>query len=544
MANEPYLSAKFRVWAEFERTGITFDDVISVSASFALNTIPTASLVVAVGVNAVTGEPATIHDARTKLQPRDKVKVKIEILPGAGDTEKLAPGTYTVFDGFFIGIGYQRSENQANYTLSLVHWADDLNNSSAINGNWFPGVPHDYAQQALIDIAMPGVGAAADGSPICRLDKTIPTYDNATKDVWELVLKPMLTALANFAGRVVQTPGTQDASNNAALEAFKRMPGDGEKYYKKLALSLDGGLSPANFELSFTSYLGQSLNDSLAQNSFWAKIVAEYSGQFLFALSPAVDWVLPIPFCAGLRWTAAAKTIKATDYNYASFNANMSQIIESVDILYPYDSMTGAVRLADSPPATRPSYYKPAASFPKLGDRKGISGLRLFKNTPDWVAKLSSTAALALAATTERRSTAAANPGGETAGDLESVDEAYKKYTPIVEKYAKHFYLTEVLQQRYGELSGPLRFDIAPGSIVKIFTPARDRALGVGETEFVVASVISVSYVINAERAIAGTSFAIAHTKIEKELQSDLYSAESPPLYKEAWYGGPLAEKE
>jgi hypothetical protein len=495
-------------------------------------------------MNAVTGKPATIHDARTKLQPRDKVKVKIQILPGAGDTEKLAPGTYTVFDGFFIGIGYQRSENQANYTLSLVHWADDLNNSSAINGNWFPGVPHDYAQQALIDIAKPGAGAEADGAPICRLDKTIPTRANAEEDIWEKVLKPTLTALAKFSGGLLQTPGTQDERNSAALAAFERMPGKGKKYYKPLGLSLADGVGAANFDLSFTSYIGQSLNDSLAQNSFWAKIVAEYSGQFLFALSPAVDWVLPVPFCAGLRWTDAAKTIKATDYNYASFNANMSQIIESVSIIYPYDSFTGAVRTPDSPPATRPSHYKPAASYPDFGNKKGVAGLRLFKNTPDWLAKLSPAAALGQSATVERRSLAVGNKGGETVGDLEDVEEAYKKYASIVERYAKHFYLTEVLQQRYGELSGPLRFDIAPGSIVKIFTPARDRALGVGETEFVVASVISVSYVINAERAMAGTSFAIAHTKIEKELQSDLYSAESPPLYKEAWYGGPLAEKE
>lgn len=544
MANEPYLSAKFRVWAEFERAGITFNDVISVSASFALNTIPTASLVVAVGINALTGKPATIHDARTKLQPRDKVKVKIEILPGTGDIEKLAPGTYTIFDGFFIGIGYQRSENQANYTLSLVHWADDLNNSSAINGNWFPGVPHDYAQQALIDIAVPRSGASAGGSPICRVDKTIPTRANAEDDIWEKVLKPTLTALAEFSGGLKQTPGTQDERNDAAVKAFERMPGAGQKYYKPLGLSLAGGVDTANFDLSFTAYIGQSLNDSLAQNSFWAKIVAEYSGQFLFALSPAVDWVLPIPFCAGLRWTADAKTIKAADYNYASFNANMSQIIESVNILYPYDSVTGALFLEASPPADRPSYYKPAASYPDVGDKKGVAGLRLFKNTPDWLAKLSPAAALGQSSAVERRSIPAANPGGETVGDLKDVEAAYKKYASIVERYAKHFYLTEVLQQRYGELSGPLRFDIAPGSIVKIFTPARDRALGVGETEFVVASVISVSYVINAERAIAGTSFAIAHTKIEKELQSDLYSAESPPLYKKAWYGGPLAEKE
>jgi hypothetical protein len=77
-------------------------------------------------------------------------------------------------------------------------------------------------------------------------------------------------------------------------------------------------------------------------------------------------------------------------------------------------------------------------------------------------------------------------------------------------------------------------------------TPARDTALNNPtadpDEEHVVASVMSVSYVINAERATAGTSFSIAHTKIKSELASNsIYSVSTPPLYSEAWHGGPLA---
>jgi hypothetical protein len=550
MADEPYMSAKFRVWAEFTTQSgkITFNDIVAVSASFALNTIPTASLIVAVGRNAVTGEPATIHDALKKLGPRDKVKVMLEITAGSGDTSKMEAGTYTIFDGFFIGIGYQRSENHANYTLNLVHWVDDLNNSSGINGNWFPGVPHDYAQQALIDTT----GRTSAGAVTGKLDTSLASLANVKKDVWEEVLKPTFIALAGFSGRLLQDANKNLTGNSAALAALERMPGNGKNKdnYKPLSMNVED-LPETNFSGSLASYLSASVNDSFAQNSFWAKLVAEYTGQFLFALSPAVDWVLPIPFCAGLRWQDGGKEITARQYNYANFNANMSQIIESVDVLYALNSASGLQQITSPPDPTRPSYYRPCASWPPIKDTDPGAdefkrGLKLFKNTPEWLAKMDPTKFMGEPSTAGARHAAAPDrPGGDLANDLDPTGAAYKQTRNVVTSYAKQFYLTEVMQQRYGELSGPLRFDIAPGSIVKIYTPARDKALETDKAEFVIASVISVSYVINAERAIAGTSFAIAHTKTEKEAAAgSYYSTDLPPLYKQAWHGGPLAEKQ
>jgi hypothetical protein len=108
-------------------------------------------------------------------------------------------------------------------------------------------------------------------------------------------------------------------------------------------------------------------------------------------------------------------------------------------------------------------------------------------------------------------------------------------------KYATHWYMSEILQQRYGELSGPLRFDIAPGSIVKIETPIRDREHETNN-ENLYASVMSVTFAINADKATAGTSFSIAHTRTQEELDSD-YSTDTAPLYgKTKWLGGPLAK--
>jgi len=226
MSNAPYVSAKFKVWAIVTTASgvIRFDDVVAVSASFALNTIPTASLVVAVGKNVITGEAATIHDAHARIKPRDKVIVKLQIIHGAGDDTKLLNGTYTIFDGFFVGIGYQRSQNQANYVLHLAHWLDDLNNSSAVNGNWFPSVPFDYAQSALYS----KIAEVESYAPNPTVADDIVKPDLAQEDLWEKVIKPLFVRLAGMPGGLIaqssKRKNTDSGTNYAALNALASMP--------------------------------------------------------------------------------------------------------------------------------------------------------------------------------------------------------------------------------------------------------------------------------------------------------------------------------
>jgi len=551
MAEEPYVSAKFKVTATFQTTAgpVVFDDVIAVSASFALNTIPTASLVVAVGKNALTGELATIHTAQAKLQPRDKVVVKLQVIHGAGDAAKYPSGTYTIFDGFFVGIGYQRSQNQANFVLHLTHWLDDLNNSSAVNGTWFPSVPFDYAQSALYD----RVSSVESYHPTPTVAAEFASPANAETDLWELVIKKLFKRLSGYGGGLVQESNKDAATNNSALDALERMPGEGAAYYKALRLKL-GAIFGSNLSNSFAQYFTDTIGTDFVQNTFWAKLVSEYAASFFFAISPAVKWALPIPFCAGLRWPATGgKLIRANEYNYANFNSSMSQLIRSVELAYASTDRSGLPEAStQNIPGDLPrSFYYPCGVFPsKTADafgRKQIDkGLRLFKLPPKWALNTDAAPFCSYSSTVNAQAaTAPDSDGNALPPPVKPPNAAALAIQPSMSLFAQHWYVTEVLQQRYGELSGPLRFDIAPGSIVKIITPARDIKLNAEAEEYVVAAVMSVSYVINAERATAGTSFSIAHTKIKRELQADsVYAVSAPPLYEEPWFGGPLAEPE
>lgn len=568
---EKFAAAKFHLRAVIKSAGTNaviatlgereFGDIVSVSATFALNTIPTASLVLAIGRSTRDlSQYATIHDIRDKLQPRDNISIFVDVIAAdIGAKDKIPTGTYKIFEGFIVGIGYQRSHNNANYVINIVHWLDDLNNSTAINGDWLPGAPADCAKSALSEVVAPGAASAPANvalsvAPTIKSDTLVL---DAKEDLWEKVVKPISLSIAGFQDRTDQKLRVAPEANPAAKAALDRMPGKGATlgYYKPLQLRLDEVTGPLNFSQSLATYFTDVFGDPTLQNSFWAKIITEIAPDFMFSISPAVDWALPIPFCAGLRWSDGGKVIDATEYSYANFTTNMSQLLEAVHIVFPIGSNANSGRSSENTTnqqvSTPTGYRRMYASYPSPDVIKNFPnlarGLKLFKQPPRWVKANDAAGFGGLMSTLVPTTTIAPAAKNDLPANVIATELAYEAARSVVADFARHWYCTEVLQQRVGELSGPLRFDIAPGSIVKIMTPIVDRLPHADD--HVVASVMSVSYVINAERAVAGTSFTVAHTKTPKEATSSFYTTDRPPLYgvkKEftPFYDAPLTVKE
>jgi hypothetical protein len=165
---------------------------------------------------------------------------------------------------------------------------------------------------------------------------------------------------------------------------------------------------------------------------------------------------------------------------------------------------------------------------------------------------------------TPGRSTARPQKGNKTNPEAkmshQEVEKVYKDDSKdsvdgenlnIYDRFACHWYKSAILGQRYGELSGKLRFDIAPGSIVKVKPPINE--IGKSNTPMY-GAVVQVSFVINAEQHTAGTSFALSHVRTEKEndikntTSKKHYVGTVAPIYKDEppgspWPGGPLAVK-
>ena len=531
-------------------SAIEFRDIVSLSATFGLNSIPTASLVVATGWEVRTGKPATIHDAYKKLTARMPVKVVLEITTNDGKRSKMMPdGKYTVFEGFYCGIGYQRSNTNSSYTLHLVHWLDDMNCSSMLNGNWTPGMPGDLAAAAGNFAATTSGGAdvkyAHAGAQIDPLAKII-NLPNVQKDFWEKCLKPVFTNVSKFRH---PQDGQNDPSNGAdpnqmgtnarALEALKKMPGESPN---KVPLQLKvPAATSVEINYNLNAGLSRMCTEGIGYTSFWGKLVGEIAPSFCFAVSPSATFANVIPFFGGLRkeW----KTIHGDEYNYANFNANTGTVLESVNIYYGAASSAnagdGGVGVIDM------SYFRPWGSFPKFG--KKWAGNILIKEAPAWLTNAIPAGPFAAGTTGiggEPPIGSTADPGsgkGTPSGGAKRSEPALKSYDLIVDLFAEHWFKNEVLSQRYGELSGKFRLDIAPGSIVKILTP--DDPIESLELPMF-ASVTQVSFVINAEQHAAGTSFTLSNLRSEDENKDQLYTSDKPPLFEQGWSGCDLAIKQ
>jgi hypothetical protein len=108
--------------------------------------------------------------------------------------------------------------------------------------------------------------------------------------------------------------------------------------------------------------------------------------------------------------------------------------------------------------------------------------------------------------------------------------------------YARAVYVQQTLRERSASLSGPLRFDIAPGSHVKIegnpelFAEAGEDALASDKY----AQVTRVQVSINADRKSAATILQLQYVRNEAENESDRTSAEDHVFFPGAMVKGGL----
>jgi hypothetical protein len=541
--NPNYVHAKFKLRAKI--AGFDFsDEIVAISASFPLNTIPTASITLAVGMRAGSpGKFASIHMVKTILQPRAPVTVFLTITPTAGKKDKTESGEIKIFEGFLASMGYQRSHNSANYVINVVHWLDDLNNSSMLNGKWFPNAPFLMAQNAAFQALQTNEGSVWSPVPVIDANEDIITETNISQNLWGDVIKPIFEEMANW-----DTPSADpnDASikpNRGAQAALARIPAEAPSSVpgENTKLSLDISGVGLNAEHSIRQALTKDAVESFAYTTFWSTLAGDYASQFLFAVSPCIDKAYVVPFFGGLKFSGRPElTIEADDYSYANFNATMHQIIESVTVFWP-GQMDPMLHLGGEVTASD-RFALPAGQWPPTEiAQKPWQGLKLFKDLPSWLANTSPWPIMCGPTTGEggkRPGDCLAPQTGESqlpAGWKKPDELANEMSDQICTRFAKHFYHTEFLSQRYGELSGKLRFDIAPGSIVKIKLPDTE----LGEVGHMVAAVTKVSYAINAERALAGTSFDLSYIRTDDEdNRQDKITQTSSPLYSGAKWSG------
>lgn len=554
---DTFVFTTFKLWADIEGIG-EVRDIVAISGTFALNTIPKASLVLACGVNALTNQPATAHKILSTIKMRAKVKVWLEFDTTDGKKEKSPSQKLMVFDGYYAGFGFQRAQDNAQYTMHLVHWLDDLNAGSMLSRNFFPGAGYSLAENANAWTVSAGQGGSGLVQAIPGLDPDykIIQYDNYTSDLWADTIKELLKIIAGWPrpDEDCKAPG-EDGAEDPLVKALERMPGDGSVNpniaklplnFEKLSENLDHGL------------LNAAINQGMSQgglagfnySTMWSMLVGVWGPSFLFAISPAVEFANVVPYFGGLQFQEGEKgfkTIKADEYGYANFMCNTGTILEAISIYWGSSSSTNIIT-GDVKPLSKTEFCTPGGTFPPI-EKRDYRGTILVKEPPNWITNYVGFQPYVMGSTGMiGRYTGGAMEtpeSGEPAPTGGKPDRAEThrqiKTSRLLDVFAEHWYKSEFLQQRYGELSGRLRFDIAPGSIVKIEAPRSVMPM-LPDNLDMVGMVAQVSFVINAELANAGTSFSLTNIRSIDEDKDPTKTASLPPMYKEKWAGGPLSK--
>jgi hypothetical protein len=550
----PWVKLKFKVWAIID--DVRFDDVVRFSGTWEHNSIPMASLLVAVGVNQ-DGKPATIHGAGAKISVRSQAEVFLQVFPSGGDglpepLAKLAQPT-RIWLGKVAGGALNRSRDEVAYQIHLTHWLDALNNSSTVNSTVHPHSPGDFAHAALY----PGVetrGADAGTRMWIPLidDQEIPINAGSLEaDFWGEVLHKWLLRVSNAdLAKLDLAPGEGAgiSGNAAAVEALNRMKST-SKFSIPLAMDLanaDGGAVSDGVKNALTH---ETFN-SWVHTTVWGKLIGEWSPSYFFTVIPRIEDALVVPFTGTLRKPyiavdGAEYSVSGKEYTHSAVVNQLPQLLQAIGVWHGaqlnFNGNGQAVQ------GDQPAGYKKIAGWYNSDPNSplGTRGMILIKDAPGWLQDPVSPggyAALASGAGGDGLIGTACAPGEGTAPTKQGPTAIVKTLSNILDNFAHHWYTLEQLKGRTLEISGKLRFDIAPGSTIKI-QGGGDAKIGKDDLNITTfATVLRTSILLDCEAQQAGTAFSLAHIRSESENSDDKTSVDKPPLYKQGWSGAPLAD--
>ena len=541
--------------------GIEFDHVVGLQMDFEGNAFPRATLSLPVGrgyQGTTKSQVATVHKQIQNLRVNQPAKVYLKVTPeGAspGDAEDWPKEEFVVFDGYAIGAGYRRGTSGIEFTVHLLHWLTDLDYSSGVSGTSHPKNPGDLAYSANQASMSKGSTASLPSWVSDTLAKSFIDDSAVADDLWGTVLQPWLVAISEQDRiNTSQIPPAQSTDgkdrntrkNTAALNALNRIAplgGEGAKqFYVPLALKV--GTTDATVLADAIAYsLTKETFSSFYQTSLWGKLLGEWGPSYFLSIVPRVSDALVVPFTPGLR--EPFKTIKGSEYDFANLASTMPRVPRAVGIWGAIRNIAGIqFGTGETKGQTGLSgWYEPGTA---AGNSQNPDGLVILKESPQWLSNEMLTQRFARTSTGTPNREVVGTSGTPGAGKVDSsqasVDSINHTFNPIIDKFAQQWFIIEMLKGRHGEISGKLRFDLAPFSTVKLEATRENFIPEDGLGEAMYGTIGRISHTINAEKQQAGTSFTLMHIRTETENKDDKTSIEGPPLYNNAFKGCSLID--
>lgn len=532
-----------------------------VTTNFYLNKIPVASCTLAVGRHVHTLQPARSHSTLFTKDAGTSVlkEAEIRLIP-KGEWEPLGEkwpaGGAVIFRGYVTGVGVRTLRGSIRATVQIIHWLADLNFSSALSNQSHPANPADLSWRAIYVGEGQGTTLGTPHFLHQMVAQNLCTTAKIKLDFWAKSLQPILWNLAKF-DQIKTLPGlgVRRADDNAqAIKALERIRGgengaDKGPDYVPLTLKI-GGAVEHEMAKAIEFYLKQELSESWWSTTIWSKLVGQFAPAFMFAVVPQVETALVVPYIPGTRklW----KDIRNTEYDYIDTVSVIPRPIQAVAIY------TGIITETGEGGSRNPGrelgiggHFRPENAeqgmlmvlrpsgwmqrIPGFGENVGITAGGIVPAEAAGEDDAGGLAPIPMVTCPDAK----VERGNEWGHDIEQVAIESKD---MFDRLARAIYVQEVLRGRFGVIHGKLRFDIAPGSTVRIEGSA-DPFIGTDALRpNLIGEVHRVTCSLDAEGSKAGTSFQLVSLRTELENEQDTTSVEEHPLYEQVFAGSPLSE--
>lgn len=544
--------------------------VTQFSSSWAVNEIPTAVCMLAIGRNAKSLEIASIHKGG---RPKQITKATVTFKPkgeyGIASRGLLGrhilnwpDGVQTIFDGYFTGFAFRKINGKVSIVVSLLHWTAALGFSSCTTKAGHVSNPSSLnAAAVLASLNDPGSG---QGNYISSLVPAQVCAGQIGDDLWGGI-KNVFCKLAGTptmpVGSEFDCLGAGDfGTNDFALNALSKIEGPGGPSagagvaaVAGVAATSSGCSMPYKYgvPLKISSLgvdavvdavalaIGEETILSYGSTSFWDKLIGQFCPMFGMAVVPMVSSAILIadtPAYGGGVW----KKINPIDYDSFDMTAELHRPLRAVGVVVDWVSQTkvgmedGGGGSSDVVPLLGGCYVENSV---EPGD-----GMVLYVSPPSWLSKLADPSIIVTntSGTDQAPIKTATTPAAET-GPPRDASTLGVNANSLYKRYAQMVYASQSLRGRGGSASGKLRFDIAPGSIVHIdasFEPFIGAEDDLAMPQ--IACVQRVGIAINAEAGLAGTTFVLSHVRGVDENASPRTSVQEHPLFGKAIHGGGL----
>ena len=545
MADAPY---SYSAVSAYLMLNGTYIPIVRAMVTYQLNTLPTATVTVPLGRNAITGAPSPIQTIFALTEPTPcKLMMNLTPMYGVQKDFGIAAGDVVLFDGYTSGMGYAKSMQPplAEFTFTLRHWLSELDYSSTLSQYSVPNNPADYTAKAIIGIQ--GTGASGSGkTTICTSYdyKNCLDEGNIQKDFWTDALWPFFGALCTQEGLQVMEQGdwtpeapppvaplnTISITNEVAYSALLRISAR-----PALKLNLAGSTDALSrlIHMDLNDLIGNK--DYLAGNTIWSCLVGGCAAEYMFAVIPRTSDALVVPYIA----TPKDAYVKITPDEYASaqISGEIPRPIRAYGILSSYFASSGSDGRANSGPY---STQRKVGGWYIVPNRK--LGVVRIEPAPRWAGGAigeynnpkDSSAAFGKNKSSTDQPKAAGAPN--TALKQQSETNALSSAC-FLTRYARMRMAYEQFVNRQGIISGPVRMDICPGSSVQVVA-STDPFLKIDtlNTSFF-GTVLAMTTVLDIMTNNASTSFHLGHVRTEQENAVEANSLGFHPLYTDVFLG-------